>query len=153
MKQISLCILLMLSFALITLRAGGAPANPASQRAGNWRALHVINYASDADLETLSRNIPRLAAMGINVLILEVNYNFDFKSHPELRHGSTPITKDGARKFASLCRAQGIRLIPEFQSLGHQSWKAETFPLLKVYPQLDLTPGAFPHNAGIYCRE
>jgi hypothetical protein len=153
MKQISLCILLMLSFALITLRAGGAPANPASQRAGNWRALHVINYASDADLETLSRNIPRLAAMGINVLILEVNYNFDFKSHPELRHGSTPITKDGARKFASLCRAQGIRLIPEFQSLGHQSWKAETFPLLKVYPQLDLTPGAFPNNDGIYCRE
>jgi hypothetical protein len=46
-----------------------------------------------------------------------------------------------------------VRLIPEFQSLGHQSWEAETFPLLTVYPKLDLTPGAFPNNKDIYCRE
>jgi hypothetical protein len=52
-----------------------------------------------------------------------------------------------------LCRKFNIRLIPEFQSLGHQSWKAETFPLLSVYPAFDLTPGAFPNNEGIYCRE
>src|SRR5690242_20321046 len=105
MKQISLCASLVAALALLTLCAGGTAAHGLSQRAGNWRALHVINYASDADLETLGRNIPRLAAMGINVLILEVNYNFDFKSHPELRQGSAPITKDGARKFASLCRS------------------------------------------------
>jgi hypothetical protein len=37
--------------------------------------------------------------------------------------------------------------------LGHQSWKEQTFPLLTVYPQFDLTPGAFPNNEGIYCRE
>jgi hypothetical protein len=60
---------------------------------------------------------------------------------------------DGARKFAAACRKLGIRLIPEFQSLGHQSWKGETFPLLTVYPSFDLTPGAFPGNEGLYCRE
>ena len=90
---------------------------------------------------------------GINVIILEVDYNFAFKSHPELRRGTNPITRDGARRFAALCRKFNIRLIPEFQSLGHQSWKAETFSLLSVYPAFDLTPGAFPNNEGIYCRE
>jgi hypothetical protein len=153
MKRICFCLSLILMLGLTTAGSSEASARGMAKRAGSWRALHVINYATDADLETLSRNIPKLAAMGINVLILEVNYSFDFKSHPELRHGTTPITKAGARKFAALCRSQGIRLIPEFQSLGHQSWKAETFPLLKVYPQFDLTPGAFPNNEGIYCRE
>jgi len=91
--------------------------------------------------------------MGINVLILEVDYNFEFKSHPKLRRGSNPITREGARKFAAACRKLGIRLIPEFQSLGHQSWKGETFPLLTVYPSFDSTPEAFPGNQGVYCRE
>ena len=118
-----------------------------------WRAVHLLNYSSDADLDVLGQNIPKLAAMGINVVILEVDYDFDFKSHPELRHGSAPITRAGARRLSDLCRKHGIRLIPEFQSLGHQSWKADTLPLLTVYPQFDLTPGAFPNNEGIYCRE
>jgi hypothetical protein len=118
-----------------------------------WRALHLLSYNTDAHLEELATQIPGLAKMGINVLILEINYNFEFKSHPELRQGTEQITKSGARKFAEVCKRNGVRLIPEFQSLGHQSWKGETFPLLKVYPQLDITPGAFPNNEGIYCRE
>jgi hypothetical protein len=118
-----------------------------------WRALHLLNYDTDADLDALAQNLEPLAKQGINVIILEVDYNFAFKSHPELRHGPHPITREGARRFAAACRKQNIRLIPEFQSLGHQSWKAETFPLLTVYPKFDLTPGAFPNNDGIYCRE
>ncbi|HJQ26424.1 MAG TPA: family 20 glycosylhydrolase [Blastocatellia bacterium] len=124
-----------------------------TRRGKPWRAVHLLNYSSDADLDVLGQNIPKLAAMGINVVILEVDYDFDFKSHPELRHGSAPITRAGARRLSDLCRKHGIRLIPEFQSLGHQSWKADTLPLLTVYPQFDLTPGAFPNNEGIYCRE
>jgi hypothetical protein len=118
-----------------------------------WQALHLLNYDTDADLDALTQNLEPLAKQGINVIILEVDYNFAFKSHPELRHGASPITREGARRFAAACRKQNIRLIPEFQSLGHQSWKAETFPLLTVYPKFDLTPGAFPNNEGIYCRE
>ena len=124
-----------------------------SRRAQSWHAVHLLNYNSDTDLEALGQNLGKLAEMGINTLILEVDYNFAFKSHPELRRGSNPITRDGARKFAATCRKLGIRLIPEFQSLGHQSWKGETFPLLTAYPSFDLTPGAFPGNEGIYCRE
>jgi hypothetical protein len=118
-----------------------------------WRAVHLLDYNTDAELDALGGNLEPLAKQGINVIILEVDYNFAFASHPELRRGKTPITREGARRFAALCRKHNIRLIPEFQSVGHQSWKAETFPLLTVYPQFDLTPGAFANNDGIYCRE
>ena len=148
---------------VIATSALGAQAGVGPKRGGQWRALHLIGYESDTDLEVLGRNIPKLAALGVNVLILEVDYNFSFKTHPELRRGAAPITKAGARKFSELCRKHGVRLIPQFQSLGHQSWAAETFPLLTRYPEFDLTPGAFPGNKGkiksvggdqdFYCRE
>jgi hypothetical protein len=143
-KQITLATLFLLFFASSAL---------AVKPAKKWRAVHLLNYNTDVDLDALGKNLEALATQGINVIILEIDYNFAFKSHPELRHGTNPITKEGARRFAALCKKQNIRLVPEFQSLGHQSWKAETFPLLTVYPQFDLTPGAFPNNEGIYCRE
>jgi len=119
----------------------------------SWRAVHLLDYNTDDDLDLLGKNLEALAKQGINVIILEVDYNFAFQSHPELRRGTAPITREGARRFAALCKKNKIRLIPEFQSLGHQSWKAQTFPLLTVYPKFDLTPGAFPNNEGLYCRE
>jgi glycosyl hydrolase family 20 len=118
-----------------------------------WRAVHLLDYNTDDDLDLLGKNLETLAKQGINVIILEVDYNFSFQSHPELRRGTAQITREGARRFAALCKKNKIRLIPEFQSLGHQSWKAQTFPLLTVYPKFDLTPGAFPNNEGLYCRE
>jgi hypothetical protein len=138
--------------ALLTMAVPGRGAEPVKQTRP-WRALHLLNYQSDKDLEVLAPQLPRLAALGINVLILEIDYGFRFRSHPELRLGRNPITRAGARAFATECRKSGIRLIPEFQALGHQSWKERTFPLLTAYPELDLTPGAFPRNKGIYCRE
>ena len=141
------CAVAFLSVCTVSeAQSKSGPAKP-------WRAVHLLNYNTDADLDALGQNVPALAKQGINVIILEVDYNFAFKSHPELRRGTSPITRAGARRFAALCRQFGIRLIPQFQSLGHQSWAAETFPLLTVYPQFDLTPGAFPKNEGIYCRE
>jgi len=118
-----------------------------------WRALHLIDYQSDQLLEVLGKQIPTLAEMGINVIILEVNYGFNFESHPELRGPSAPITKQGAEKLVRTCREHGIKLIPQFQCLGHQSWEGNTYKLLTEYPEFDLTPGAFPGNEGIYCRE
>jgi hypothetical protein len=118
-----------------------------------WRAIHLLGYENDNDLMELEKIIPSLDSIGINVLILEVDYNFEFQSHPELRRGEKQITKKGARNFAEICRKNGIRLITEFQCLGHQSWAEETFPLLTKYPHFDLTPGAFPGNKDIYCRE
>lgn len=118
-----------------------------------WRAIHLLNYNTDDDLDQLAKTLPPLSNIGINVLILEIDYSFQFESHPELRQGDEQISKAGAQVFADLCKKHAIRLIPQFQCFGHQSWAKSTFPLLTVYPELDLTPGAFPENEGIYCRE
>jgi hypothetical protein len=123
------------------------------EAARKWQGVHLLNYNNDADLEKLTGDLPKLAEMGINFIILEVDYHFEFQSHPELRQGDKQITKDGARKFAAASRRHGVRVIPEFQCIGHQSWAKQTFPLLTKYPQFDLTPGAFPNNEGLYCRE
>ena len=118
-----------------------------------WVAVHLLNYNDDDALDSLGMAVPQLAQMGVNVIFLEVDYSFDYKSHPELRRGDKNITKDGARKFSKICKDNDIRLMIEFQSLGHQSWAHETFPLLTKYPELDITPGAYPNNDSIYCRE
>ena len=117
------------------------------------RAVHVIHSTTNQELIKLAKDLPKLAKMGINTLILEVDYHFEFQSHPELRQTDNVITKVEARRFAAIARANGIRVIPQFQTVGHQSWAENTFKLLTVYPELDLTPGAFPNNEGIYCRE
>src|SRR4030095_4231643 len=103
----------------------GAPVG--SKQSKPCRALHLLDYNSDSALDALGQNIENLAKHGLNVIILEIDYNFAFKSTPELRRGNNPIQRKCARRFAALCRKFNIRLIPEFQSLGHQSWKAETF--------------------------
>jgi hypothetical protein len=115
-----------------------------------WRGIH-LGLGHDAEVEALIGELPTLAEMGLNVLIPEVNYQFAFESHPELR-GEDPITPAQAGRLVQACRDHGIRLIPQFQCLGHQSWAEKTFPLLVGYPEFDETPGQYPNNEGIYCR-
>jgi len=79
----------------------------------------------------------------LNVIILEVDYNFAFKSTLNLGEEQIRLHAMGT-KIRGAMQEFNIRLIPEFQSLGHQSWKAETLPLLSIYPAFDLTPERFP---------
>ncbi|MFC5048126.1 FN3 associated domain-containing protein [Aquimarina hainanensis] len=116
-------------------------------------AIHLLDQTSDEKLEQLSKQLPELATLGVNLLFLEVDYHYDFTSHPELRDPTSVITKSGAQKFKEQCDKNGIRLVPQFQSFGHQSWAETTYSLLTIYPELDLTPGAYPGNKDIYCRE
>jgi hypothetical protein len=120
---------------------------------GPWCGLHLLGFGSDSALVILEKQLPSLVEKGVNVLILEVDYGYEFQSHPELRGSPHPITRNGAQRLAQACRRHHIRLVPEFQCLGHQSWAGTTFALLTRYPELDMTPGAFPGNQGIYCRE
>jgi len=77
---------IVLIVLLCVVMADAKPKQP-------WRALHLLNYDTDADLDALAKNLEPLAKQGINVIILEVDYNFAFKSHPELRRGTDPITR------------------------------------------------------------
>src|SRR5690349_21743544 len=110
----SACMTLVVVLALSIV----AVTNGAPRRAAPWRAVHVLDYNSDAELDALGHDVEQMAAMGVNVLILEVDYHYAFKSHPELRQGDDPITRAGARRFAAVCRRHGVRLIPQFQCLG-----------------------------------
>jgi hypothetical protein len=116
----------------------------------NWFGVH-LGLSSPNQNQALLKILPTLAAQGLNVLMVEVDYNYAFTTHPELR-GFDPLSQEDARRLASACRQHKIRLIPQFQCLGHQSWAEHTFPLLAHYPELDETPGQFPGNQGIYCR-
>jgi hypothetical protein len=141
----------MLLSLLVALPAVAADEHAKTE--APWVALHLLDQRNDADLQAIESQLPDLAARGVNVLILEVDYAFAFRSHPELRLAEKVITRAGARRFVAACRKQRIRVIPQFQCFGHQSWAKETWPLLTKYPEFDLTPGAFPQNEGIYCRE
>lgn len=115
-----------------------------------WFGLHLL-IGTDAQCAELAQQIPALAALGVNALIPEINYAYAYVSHPELR-GPDPVTAGQARALAQVCRDHGVRLIPQFQCLGHQSWAETTFTLLTQHPEFDETPGQFPNNEGLYCR-
>jgi hypothetical protein len=115
-----------------------------------WLGFHVLIESKGA-AEALITEIPALAERGVNLLIVEIDYNYEYTSHPELR-GDDPISTETVKKIVRLCRDLKIRLVPEFQSLGHQSWEGKTFPLLVNHPEFDETPGQYPGNKDIYCR-
>lgn len=99
-----------------------------------------------------------LAPRGVNTLILRVDYNYQYESHPELRD-SNALSKADVKKLVAACKQSKIRLIPQVNLLGHQSWAAQTHNLLRVYPQFDETPHVkmpekyvWPNADGLYCK-
>jgi len=106
---------------------------------------------SSADVPGLKQLIAeRLAPMGVNVLVLEVDYSFQFQSHPEVSGGD--LTKADARGIAAVCREHGVRLIPLLNCLGHQSWKKDTGALLRAHPELEEIPEISMDDPAFYCQ-
>jgi len=99
-----------------------------------------------------------LAPRQVNTLILRVDFNYQFESHPELRD-SVALSKADVRKLVNACKKHNIRLIPQINLLGHQSWASTTHNLLRKYPQFDETPHVqmpekyvWPNADGLYCK-
>ncbi len=112
--------------------------------------MHVMIF-NDIDADALASSLPLLAEKGINLMIVEVGYSYQYQSHPELGDPGA-LSFDAARMLAEKAREYGVEIVPEFNCLGHQSWQENTNALLSVYPELDETHGKYPNNAGIYCR-
>lgn len=94
----------------------------------------------------------------VNTLILRVDYNYQYKSHPELRDSSALSERD-VRKLVTACKRNGISIIPQINLLGHQSWAGSIGNLLKQYPEFDETPlvkmperYVWPNPDGLYCK-
>ncbi|MFC1735327.1 family 20 glycosylhydrolase [Candidatus Hydrogenedentota bacterium] len=116
-----------------------------------WRAVSFM-YPQKEGLPYLKRAITEtLAPAGVNTIILVIEYWYEFDSHPELREQGA-MSFDEARELADLCRKNGIRLIPHFNCLGHQSGGKHTRPLLVKYPEFDETPEIPSDNSTIYAR-
>ncbi len=99
-----------------------------------------------------------LAPKGVNTLILRVDFNYQYERHPELRD-SAALSKADVKKIVAACRSNNIRIIPQINLLGHQSWANTTYALLRVYPQFDETPHVkmpvkyeWPNPDGLYCK-
>jgi hypothetical protein len=99
-----------------------------------------------------------LAPRKVNTLILRVDWNYQYTSHPELRD-SNALSKADIKKIVNACKKNNIHLIPQINLLGHQSWASTTYALLRVYPQFDETPHVkmpekyvWPNPDGLYCK-
>jgi Glycosyl hydrolase family 20, catalytic domain len=99
-----------------------------------------------------------LAPRAVNTLILRVDYNFQYASHPELADPGG-LSRKQAQAIAAVCRQHQIRIIPLVNLLGHQSWQSTCGKLLKVYPEFDETPAVkfpekyvWPNADGLYCK-
>jgi hypothetical protein len=116
-----------------------------------WRGVHLW-LDNETAARTLVSTLPALAKAGANVVVVEVNYSFEFKTHPELRNDRF-ITRATARELAETAHGCGIRLIPEFNCLGHQSFGKRVSPLLRLHPEFNETPERSLADKNIYCLE
>lgn len=101
-----------------------------------------------------------LVPMNVNTLVLRIDYDYEFKSHPELR-SKNPLSKKDVKKLVKACQEGGIRLIPQINLLGHQSWYQRVGQLLIAYPEFNETPWVpteggsgdmdWPNEWGLYC--
>ncbi len=99
-----------------------------------------------------------LPASRVNTLILRIDYSYRYEGHPELA-GENSLEKEDIAKLVAACKKNNIRLIPQINLLGHQSWATKPGKLLEVYPEFDETPGIsfpeeykWPNSDGLYCK-
>jgi hypothetical protein len=99
-----------------------------------------------------------LAPRNVNTLILRVDYNYQYTSHPELKNKKALSASD-VKKLVRACQKHNIRIIPQINLLGHQSWAGKVENLLRVYPEFDETPYVkmpedykWPNADGLYCK-
>jgi hypothetical protein len=101
-----------------------------------------------------------LAPRKVNTLVLRVDFDYQYKSHPELRD-SIALSKSEVKKIVEVCKKNNITIIPQINLLGHQSWASKTTKLLEKYPEFDETPWVkmpaaadykWPNADGLYCK-
>ena len=130
MKKLILLLLPLLAFAF-----GVAQAQDGHRVKGL-----CIAAPGKADLDEFVLLIDtKLAPAGVNTLILRIDWDFEYESHPELR-GNNPLSHADVQKLVAASQRNHIRLIPQINLLGHQSWHSTLGKLLEVYPEFDETP-------------
>jgi hypothetical protein len=98
-----------------------------------------------------------LVTRQLNTMVLRIDYRYQYKSHPELVADGA-LSEEQVKKIVIACRKGGIKIIPQVNMLGHQSWYANVGKLLQQYPQFNETPEIpldqdidWPNEWGLYC--
>jgi hypothetical protein len=146
------CLSCCMAFAM------GQKVNPSADEPFPIRGF-CIGSPRSADLKEFIRFIEEeLAPRKVNTLILRIDFNYQYKSHRELRDSSA-LSESEVKKLVAVCKKNNIRIIPQINLLGHQSWAGKVTNLLKVYPKFDETPYLtmpkkyeWPNSDGLYCK-
>ncbi len=151
MKAVVCSLLLLLNFVCILSQTPSNEPLPV-------RGLCIAAPTPDHLDEFLGFIENELAPRDVNTLILRVDYGYEYDSHPELRDPNA-LSKNNVKKLVKACRNNHIRLIPQINLLGHQSWAGRVNNLLRVYPEFDETPRVkmpekyvWPNADGLYCK-
>lgn len=104
----------------------------------------------------------------VNVMVLRVDYGYQYASHPELvsrskrREDTTrsvALSREEMKRIVKACQTHGITLVPLVNLLGHQSWAGNLGALLRAYPEFDETPWVklptdykWPNADSLYCK-
>ena len=82
-----------------------------------------IQAPNPSEVEKFVRFIAdELAPREVNTLILRVDYNYQYSSRPELGN-PTGLGPADVKKLVTVCQTNRIRLVPQINLLGHQSWR------------------------------
>lgn len=144
--------------ALIFLAAGTALAQESIDELLPTRGFCIAAPQADGIARFVKFIDEELGPKKVNTLILRVDYNYQYQSHPELRD-SIALSKEDVKKLVAVCKKYDINLIPQINLLGHQSWASSLGNLLEVYPEFDETPDVklpkeykWPNEDGLYCK-
>jgi len=93
-----------------------------------------------------------LSKTAVNQLFLRINYNYQFKSHPELADKNA-LSEQQVKAIVNTAAKYNIEIIPIINLLGHQSWKQDNIrSLLTVYPEFEEPPGKKLFEKDFYTR-
>jgi len=102
-------------------------------------AIHVDGGRKDA-LPALERLIGEVAPdLGFDWIMLGMTGHFAYRTHPEAAEPDSIDAAD-ARRLAHLAGERGIELTPEYNCLGHQSFRDKPNALLRAHPEFNEAP-------------
>ncbi|HEV8131569.1 MAG TPA: family 20 glycosylhydrolase [Acidobacteriota bacterium] len=139
-------LLFSILLLFVTVPTFGSDTSPLPVRGLHLSAPRPAEMA-DA-LKFIREALPK---EGVNLLVLEFGYRYQFTRRPEVVDQGA-LSREDVKAIVEACRAAGVRLIPEINLLGHQSWAKTTHGLLRSHPEFDETRDKYPDNQGIYCR-
>ncbi len=144
--------LLLLSFLLLSFLQPARANDPV-------RGFCIAAPSPDRLAEFIRFIDQELASRQVNTLVLRVDHHYQFKSRPELIDDKWALSEAEVKQLVAVCRKHNIRLIPQINLFGHQSWAEGIGKLLAVYPQFDETPHVkmpekyqWPNADGLYCK-